>query len=102
MLQDILPSIYLYVLSVLGIALQRGCPHTLHNTSQCVQHSLRSEVFGGNQVNEMFLSSFLLSKKALAGAQMPNLEQSAVPGKRFKYLFKNLEDCRVGMLKVCR
>jgi hypothetical protein len=50
----------------------------------------------------MLLSSFLLNKNALAGAQVPNLEQSATPGKRFKNLFENLIDCRVRIFEVCR
>jgi hypothetical protein len=33
---------------------------------------------------------------------MPNLEQSAVPGKRLKYLLKNFVDRRVSMFEVCR
>ena len=68
-------------------------PPTLHNTSQCIKYRLGREIFRRNEVDEVFLPSFLLFFlwSVLFGEKLEC--QGA-------YSLYNFEDSRVGFLKV--
>ena len=53
--------IYLIIiLSALTSPMQNLFGLTLHDTAQGIKHCLRCEVFGGYEIDEVFLPSFLL------------------------------------------
>jgi hypothetical protein len=61
------------IVSLRGVTGRGG--HTLHDTAERIEDSLRGEVLRGNEVDKMLLSVFLL----LEGyCQLPRIRQSGV------------------------
>ena len=67
---------------------------TLHNTSKGIENSLGCKVFGGDEVDEMLLPSFLL--------QVPISIRANFHFLGVAYILENLVDSGVGMFEICR
>ncbi len=77
-----------------------GLP-TLHDTAQGIEHGLGGEVFGGDEIDEVLLSVFLLEAVVRSLGPGPMAVGHDIVGLRGSgmYLFDYVEDGRVGLLE---